>query len=588
MNRPTRVFDLPRYQLETYRPIEIFSSKKEGQWKGITTQDFINRVNNISKGLYAIGVRPNDKVAMISENRLEWNLLDFAIQQLGAVVVAVYPNISDDDYKFIFNDAEIKLCFVSNDSLYQRLLGIKDQIPTVERVYTFDSYPNIPHWFEMIGEGITIADETINQLMEEVSTDDLATLIYTSGTTGQPKGVMLSHKNLLSDVYSSEYSFPVQAYDRALTFLPACHAYERCFQYVYIFMGLTIYYAESMDKIGDNMKEVKPHIFSAVPRVLEKVFDKIMATGEQLTGLKRKLFFWAIGLGEQYDGADGQYSIAYKIQLKLAQKLIFSKWRAALGGEIKGIASGSATLQERLLRIYLAAGIPIWEGYGLTEAGPCVSVNCIKRGLKIGTVGIPLIDIDVKLASDGEILVKGDNVMQGYYKNPTATKEVLIDGWLHTGDIGVFEGQFLKIIDRKKEMFKTSGGKYIVPQQLEKKMVESQYIEQALVVGEGKNFPAALIVPNYTNLLDWAKSSSLEISTLDKNEFLQHPTIIEKIQSELDHSNQHFGNWEKVKKFVLLPDEFTIETGELTPTLKPKRKIIQQKYQSEIDQMYQL
>ena len=588
MNRPTRVFDLPRYQLETYRPIEIFSSKKEGQWKGITTQDFINRVNNISKGLYAIGVRPNDKVAMISENRLEWNLLDFAIQQLGAVVVAVYPNISDDDYKFIFNDAEIKLCFVSNDSLYQRLLGIKDQIPTVERVYTFDSYPNIPHWFEMIGEGITIADETINQLMEEVSTDDLATLIYTSGTTGQPKGVMLSHKNLLSDVYSSEYSFPVQAYDRALTFLPACHAYERCFQYVYIFMGLTIYYAESMDKIGDNMKEVKPHIFSAVPRVLEKVFDKIMATGEQLTGLKRKLFFWAIGLGEQYDGADGQYSIAYKIQLKLAQKLIFSKWRAALGGEIKGIASGSATLQERLLRIYLAAGIPIWEGYGLTEAGPCVSVNCIKRGLKIGTVGIPLIDIDVKLASDGEILVKGDNVMQGYYKNPTATNEVLIDGWLHTGDIGVFEGQFLKIIDRKKEMFKTSGGKYIVPQQLEKKMVESQYIEQALVVGEGKNFPAALIVPNYTNLLDWAKSSSLEISTLDKNEFLQHPTIIEKIQSELDHSNQHFGNWEKVKKFVLLPDEFTIETGELTPTLKPKRKIIQQKFQSEIDQMYQL
>lgn len=588
MNRPTRVFDLPRYQLETYRPIEIFSSKKEGQWKGITTQDFINRVNNISKGLYAIGVRPNDKVAMISENRLEWNLLDFAIQQIGAVVVAVYPNISDDDYKFIFNDAEIKLCFVSNDSLYQRLLGIKDQIPTVERVYTFDSYPNIPHWFEMIGEGITIADETINQLMEEVSTDDLATLIYTSGTTGQPKGVMLSHKNLLSDVYSSEYSFPVQAYDRALTFLPACHAYERCFQYVYIFMGLTIYYAESMDKIGDNMKEVKPHIFSAVPRVLEKVFDKIMVTGEQLTGFKRKLFFWAIGLGEQYDGADGQYSIAYKIQLKLAQKLIFSKWRAALGGEIKGIASGSATLQERLLRIYLAAGIPIWEGYGLTEAGPCVSVNCIKRGLKIGTVGIPLIHIDVKLASDGEILVKGDNVMQGYYKNPTATKEVLIDGWLHTGDIGVFEGQFLKIIDRKKEMFKTSGGKYIVPQQLEKKMVESQYIEQALVVGEGKNFPAALIVPNYTNLLDWAKSSSLEISTLDKNEFLQHPTIIEKIQSELDHSNQHFGNWEKVKKFVLLPDEFTIETGELTPTLKPKRKIIQQKYQSEIDQMYQI
>ena len=586
MNRPTRVFDLPRYQLSAYRPIEIFSSKVDNQWQGISTQDFINRVNNISKGLYAIGVRPNDKVAMISENRLEWNLLDFAIQQIGAVVVAVYPNISDEDYKFIFSDAEIKICIVSNDELYQRLLGFKDDIPSVERVYTFDSYPNIPHWFEMIGEGITISDETITQLMDDVKTDDLATLIYTSGTTGQPKGVMLSHKNLLSDVYSSEFSFPVHAYDRALTFLPACHAYERCFQYVYIFMGLTIYYAESMEKIGENIKEVKPHIFSAVPRVLEKVFDKIMATGEQLTGIKRKLFFWAIALGEKYNGADEKYSTSYKIQLKLAQKLIFSKWKDALGGNIKGIASGSATLQERLLRIYLAAGIPIWEGYGLTEAGPCVSVNCIKRGLKVGTVGIPLINIDVKLAQDGEVLVKGDNVMQGYYKNQHATDEVLVDSWLHTGDIGVFEGEFLKIIDRKKEMFKTSGGKYVVPQQLEKKMVESKFIEQAMVVGDGKKFPGALIVPNYNHLIDWVKAANHDIMNLDKKQFLEHPIILDKIQSEIDKSNQNFGNWEKVKRFVIIPEEFTIETGELTPTLKPKRKIIQQKYKSDIERIY--
>ena len=586
MNRPTRVFDLPRYQLSAYRPIEIFSSKVDNQWQGISTQDFINRVNNISKGLYAIGVRPNDKVAMISENRLEWNLLDFAIQQIGAVVVAVYPNISDEDYKFIFSDAEIKICIVSNDELYQRLLGFKDDIPSVERVYTFDSYPNIPHWFEMIGEGISISDETITQLMNDVKTDDLATLIYTSGTTGQPKGVMLSHKNLLSDVYSSEFSFPVHAYDRALTFLPACHAYERCFQYVYIFMGLTIYYAESMEKIGENIKEVKPHIFSAVPRVLEKVFDKIMATGEQLTGIKRKLFFWAIALGEKYNGADEKYSTSYKIQLKLAQKLIFSKWKDALGGNIKGIASGSATLQERLLRIYLAAGIPIWEGYGLTEAGPCVSVNCIKRGLKVGTVGIPLINIDVKLAQDGEVLVKGDNVMQGYYKNQHATDEVLVDGWLHTGDIGVFEGEFLKIIDRKKEMFKTSGGKYVVPQQLEKKMVESKFIEQAMVVGDGKKFPGALIVPNYNHLIDWVKAANHDIMKLDKKQFLEHPIILDKIQSEIDKSNQNFGNWEKVKRFVIIPEEFTIETGELTPTLKPKRKIIQQKYKSDIERIY--
>ena len=585
MNLPTRVFDLLQFQLQQYNEIDIFSSKSNNKWEGIKTQDFINRVNNISKGLYALGVRPNDKVAMISENRLEWNLLDFAIQQIGAIVVAVYPNISDEDYEFIFNDAEIKLCVVSNDLLFQRLLGIKDKIPTIQRVYTFNSYPNIPHWFQMIGEGIDVSDEIIQTLKDQVQTDDLATLIYTSGTTGKPKGVMLSHKNLLADVYSSEYSFPVQAYDKALTFLPACHAYERCFQYVYIYMGVTIFYAESMDKIGENIKEVKPHIFSAVPRVLEKVFDKIMAAGEQLTGVKRKLFFWAIALAEQYDVDSSKQSAWYKLQLSIAQKLIFSKWKEALGGNLKGIASGSATLQERLLRIYLAAGIPIWEGYGLTEAGPCVSVNCYKRGVKIGTVGVPLINIDVKLAEDGEVLVKGDNVMQGYYNNPAETAEVLKDGWLHTGDIGVFEDKFLKIIDRKKEMFKTSGGKYIVPQQLEKKMVESKFIEQAMVVGEGKNYPSALIIPNYINLLDWAKDVK-ELNGLSKLDFLNHQLIRQKIQDEVDWSNQFFGNWEKVKRFAILPEEFSIETGELTPTLKLKRKLILAKFQTIIDNIY--
>ena len=586
MNLPTRVFDLLKFQLDQYNEIDIFSSKSNNKWEGIKTQDFINRVNNISKGLYALGVRPNDKVAMISENRLEWNLLDFAIQQIGAVVVAVYPNISDDDYEFIFNDAQIKVCIVSNDSLFQRLLGIKDKIPTINQVFTFNSYPNIPHWYQMIGEGMNVSDDIIEELKSQVKTDDLATLIYTSGTTGKPKGVMLSHKNLLADVFSSEYSFPVHAYDRALTFLPACHAYERCFQYVYIYMGLTIFYAESMDKIGENIKEVKPHIFSAVPRVLEKVFDKIMATGDQLTGIKRKLFFWAIALGEQYDVDESKQSAWYKFQLNIARKLIFSKWKEALGGNIKGIASGSATLQERLLRIYLAAGIPIWEGYGLTEAGPCVSVNCIKRGIKIGSVGIPLINIDVKLADDGEVLVKGDNVMQGYYKNQEATNEVLKDGWLHTGDIGVFEGKFLKIIDRKKEMFKTSGGKYVVPQQIEKKMIESKFIEQAMVVGEGKHYPTALIIPNYQNIIDWAKSEAKDLVNLPKEELFNHDKVKVKLQTEIDISNQSFGNWEKIKRFAIIPEEFTVETGELTPTLKLKRKIILDKFKSTIDNLY--
>ena len=338
MKGPTRVFDLLNYQLNKYNEIDIFSSKKKQGWEGIKTQDFINRVNNISKGLYALGVRPNDKVGMISENRLEWNLFDFAVQQIGAVVVAVYPNISDDDYEFIFNDAEIKLCVVSNDDLFQRLLGIKDKIQLLENVYTFNTYLNIPHWFELIGLGFDVTDDVLQGLKDQVKPDDLATIIYTSGTTGKPKGVMLSHKNVLADVISSEYSFPIQAYDKALTFLPACHAYERCFQYVYIYMGVTVFYAQSMDKIGEDMKEVQPHIFSAVPRVLEKVFDKIMATGEQLSGIKRTLFFWAISLGERYDVDESKQSTWYKFQLALARKLVFSKWKDALGGHIKGIA----------------------------------------------------------------------------------------------------------------------------------------------------------------------------------------------------------------------------------------------------------
>ena len=587
MTIPQRIFDLPRFQEKNTPNISIFNYKENKEWKGISTQDFINRVNNISKGLLASGVQPNDKVALISENRLEWNLLDFAIQQIGAVVVAIYPNISDNDYEFILNNAEIKLCFVSNDTLYQRLLAIKDQIPTVSEVYTFNTYPHTPNWISLVSKGIDISDEILDERMNNVKSTDLATIIYTSGTTGNPKGVMLTHENLLADVDSSEYSFPVVAYDKALSFLPACHAYERVFQYVYIKMGLPIYYAQSMDTIGQDMKEVQPQIFSAVPRVLEKVYEKIMATGEQLTGIKRKLFFWAIALGEQYDLDETKLSTTYKFKLKIARKLIFSKWKQALGGNIKGVASGSATLQTKLLKLYLAAGIPIYEGYGLTEAGPCLSVNCIKRGMKIGTVGISLINIDIKLAEDGEILAKGKNIMVGYYKNPEATAEVLKDGWLHTGDIGEWiDGKFLKIIDRKKEMFKTSGGKYIVPQQIEAKLSESSFIEQIMVVGEGQKFPAALIVPNFNVCLDWAKENDSSLLNVTREEFINHSKIKQLIADEVDKLNSNFGNWEQIKKFILLPNEFTIETGELTPTLKMKRKIIAKKYEKEINEIY--
>ncbi len=587
MPTATRLFDLAYLQYDIAPDFPMFSFKKDNKWVTLSNAEFIEQVNKTSKGLIALGVQAGEKVALISENRVEWNILDFAIQQIGAVVVAIYPNISTLDYTYIFNHAEIKNCIVSSKELYTKILTIKDDCPQLSAIYSFEKEDDLNHWKDFVASGEMITDETLNQLRDGIKPDALASIIYTSGTTGNPKGVMLSHKNLLADTCSSEYSFPVQRGDRALSFLPVCHAYERVFQYVYMYKGLTIFFAQSMDTIGEDFKSVKPHIFSAVPRVLEKVYEKIMATGEQLTGIKRKLFFWSINLGEKYT-LEGR-SWWYDLQLKIARKLVFSKWRKAFGGDIKGIASGSAALQQRLIRLYMAAGIPIYEGYGLTEAGPCIAVNCYRRGMKIGTVGLPLIHIEIKLAPDGEILTKGDNNMIGYYKNPEATAEAIKDGWLYTGDIGKWvDGKFLKIIDRKKEMFKTSGGKYIVPQQIESRLVESPFIEQAMVLGEGRKFPAALIFSNYANLLEWSKTAFPTLSNLSRRDFLNSPELKQKIESELNRINKNFGNWEQIKKFAIIPNEMTIETGELTPTLKMKRKVILQKYEREIEQIYQI
>lgn len=587
MPTATRLFDLAYLQYDIAPDFPMFSFKKDNKWVTLSNAEFIEQVNKTSKGLIALGVQAGEKVALISENRVEWNILDFAIQQIGAVVVAIYPNISTLDYTYIFNHAEIKNCIVSSKELYTKILTIKDDCPQLSAIYSFEKEDDLNHWKDFVASGEMITDETLNQLRDGIKPDALASIIYTSGTTGNPKGVMLSHKNLLADTCSSEYSFPVQRGDRALSFLPVCHAYERVFQYVYMYKGLTIFFAQSMDTIGEDFKSVKPHIFSAVPRVLEKVYEKIMATGEQLTGIKRKLFFWSINLGEKYT-LEGR-SWWYDLQLKIARKLVFSKWRKAFGGDIKGIASGSAALQQRLIRLYMAAGIPIYEGYGLTEAGPCIAVNCYRRGMKIGTIGLPLIHIEIKLAPDGEILTKGDNNMIGYYKNPEATAEAIKDGWLYTGDIGEWvDGKFLKIIDRKKEMFKTSGGKYIVPQQIESRLVESPFIEQAMVLGEGRKFPAALIFSNYANLLEWSKTAFPTLSNLSRPDFLNSPELKQKIESELNRINKNFGNWEQIKKFAIIPNEMTIETGELTPTLKMKRKVILQKYEREIEQIYQI
>lgn len=585
METPQRIFDLLYYQQNKFPEIDVFASKVDSSWKTIPTLEFIEHVNKISQALIAFGINPGDKVGVISENRWEWNALDFAIQQVGAVVVAVYPNISEKDYKFIFNDALIKLCFVSSKDLFEKIKNLQAEIPSLEDLYAINEAPEINNWKEFIKLGSQVPHIEVDTRKENVHTDHLATLIYTSGTTGNPKGVMLSHKNVLADVMSSEFSFPVSSGQRALTFLPVCHAYERVFHYVYIYKGLTIYFAGSLETIGSDMKEVKPHIFSAVPRVLEKVYEKIMAAGENLTGIKRKLFFWAVGLGEKYDLENR--TAFYDFKLKIARKLIFSKWREAIGGEIVGIASGSAALQQKLIRLYLAAGIPIFEGYGLTEAGPCLAVNDYKRGMKIGTVGLPLINIEIKLADDGEILAKGDNIMQGYYNNPTATAEVLKDGWLHTGDIGQWvDGKFLKIIDRKKEMFKTSGGKYVVPQQIESKFIESPFIEQMMVIGENEKFPSAFIIPAYQNLKDWSKLNAPSVFNLEKKEFLNNDVIQKKIDDEVDKYNRFFGNWEQIKRFELIFDEFSIETGELTPTLKMKRKVILEKNKILYEKIY--
>lgn len=588
MNQPKRLFDLPYRQLELFPNLKMLNTKVNGQWKAISSSQFIDMVNEVSRGLIAVGVKPGEKVGLISENRLEWNVIDFAIQQVGGVVVAIYPNISDSDYEYIFKDANIKICFVSNDNLYDRINTLKSQLPTLEKLFMINSSQGKTNWNELKKVGNAINQSEVEASKEAVKEDDLATLIYTSGTTGNPKGVMLSHKNILSNSMAADRPTPTKAYDKSLTFLPACHAYERMIQYLYMYKGMQVYFAESMDTIGENMKEVQPDMISAVPRLLEKVYEKIMAKGNELTGFKRKLFFWAVEVGEAYDPDPTKRDFFYDIKYAIAHKLVLSKWKEGLGGNLGAVCSGSAALNQRLMRLYFAAKVNVYEGYGLTEASPLISVNSYQDGVLIGTVGPAIPGVEFKLADDGEIMVKGPNVMLGYYNNPEATAEVLKEGWLYTGDIGeIIDNKFLKIVDRKKEMFKTSGGKYIVPTAIESKMVESDYIEQMMVIGENHKFPAALIVPSYQNLLDWAKTNAKDLMTLTKEDFFKSEAIYNKVMQEVEKGNANLGNWEKIKKVAILPNEFTIDGGELTPTLKLKRKVIIEKYKKEIEEIYQ-
>lgn len=572
----------------------MFAAKENGQWITYGTQQVVDIVNRFSAGLLKLGVHGNDmtaenadKIAIISNNRPEWVFTDLAVQQIGAILVPVYPTTNPLELQFILNDAAVKYIFVSNRELLDKVQGLLASVPTIRTVYTFDPIEGTAHWSEITAMADEASLNEVQALKQTIPATHLATIIYTSGTTGTPKGVMLSHKNIYTNLIFSKESFPFHdaPESRVLSFLPLNHIFEKLVTYIYLYSGISIYYAESLETIGDNLREVKPDGFTTVPRLLEKVFERIMSKGNELTGIKRKLFFWAVDLAEKYDNriSGGPW---YNMKLAIANKLIFSKWREALGGKVSFIVTGGAACQVKLLRIFNAAKVPVYEGYGPTENSPVISVNRQEKGgTKFGTVGPPIKGIEVKLAEDGEICVAGPCVMEGYYKRPDLTAETVINGWLHTGDIGVWdENKFLKITDRKKELFKTSGGKYVAPQPIENKFKESPFIEQMMIVGAERKFVGALIVPSFNTLRDWMKEKGLTFTTHE--DVIHHPQVLELYRNLVESFNQFFNHVEQVKKFELLPREWTIETGEMTPKLSLKRKVVMEKFRDAIERIY--
>jgi long-chain acyl-CoA synthetase len=585
----TRLFDFPYYQQESYNLPVALATKKNGVWEKTSSQEYIAKANAVSRALLRMGVQKDDKIALItSTNRTEWNIMDIGILQTGAQNVPIYPTIAQEDYEYILNHSGSIYCFVSDTEVLQKVNAIKANVPTLKEVYTFDEIAGAKHWTELLTLGQDESNQAqVQALKDSIKEDDLATIIYTSGTTGKPKGVMLSHKNIVSNVLDSAPRIPFDAGNStALSFLPICHIFERMILYIYQYYGVSVYFGESIEKISDNLKEVQPTVITAVPRLLEKVYDKIYAKGGELTGIKKKMFFWAIDLGLKYEpyGANGFW---YEFQLKIARKLIFSKWKEGLGGKLDLMVSGSAALQPRLTRVFAAAEIPVMEGYGLSETSPVIAVNDQRnKGFKIGTVGKVIRNVEVKIAEDGEILCKGPNVMLGYYKDEEKTAEALKDGYFHTGDIGEIDKEgFLKITDRKKEMFKTSGGKYIAPQLIENAMKQSRFVEQIMVIGEGEKMPAAFIQPNFEFVKEWAKIHKISLGSTNA-EIASNPDVIKRIDSEIEEINKKFGHWEQIKRFELTPDVWSIDGGQLTPTLKLKRKIIKEIYKDLYAKIY--
>ena len=583
-NNISRLFDFAYHQLENFPQEKCFNFKKNNNWQSISTEKFIAEANKVSSSLLALGVLPNDKIAVITDsNNPNWHILDIGILQIGAQNVPLYATLSEKDNEYILNHSDAKYCFVSDDSLYQKVKSIAGKTQ-LQNVFSLDEIQTDYSWnsFLKIGENED-RQSKITALKNAVKPEDLATIIYTSGTTGIPKGVMLSHKNIVFSVFKTAQKIDLkQGTNRIVSYLPICHVFERSASYYNLYMGFEIYFAESIDKLGETIQEVKPHYLAVVPRLLEKIFDKIVTKGSNLRGIKKLLFFWALSVGEKYEPYNKNGSF-YNFKLNIARKLIFIKWKKALGGNLQFMISGSAPLQQRLIRVFTAAGIAVFEGYGMTESSPGGSVNDLRNnGLKIGTVGKPLEGVEIKIAEDGEILMKGDNIMLGYYKNEEMTNKTIINGYLHTGDIGQIDAEgFLTITDRKKEMFKTSGGKYIAPTALESALKQSRFIEQVMVIGESEKMPAALIQLNFEFIKEWADRHQYVITDITSDE-----KLINRIQKEVDFHNQKFGKWEQIKKFEITPDEWSIETGHLTPTMKMKRKVIKEKYNNLYHKIY--
>ena len=589
-----RLFDCLDHQLKNFPKQDMLAAKENGKWVSYSTTAVAEIVNQFSAGLLELGVSGNnftpegsDKIAILSNNRPEWVFTDLAAQQIGAILIPIYPTTNPLELEFILNDTATKYVFVSSKDLYDKVKDVTLKVPSVINIYSFDKLEGVPHWSEITQLATENAIKKVEEIKSKIPDSHLATIIYTSGTTGIPKGVMLRHSNIYSNVVYSKKSFPFEdaPETKVLSFLPLNHIFEKMCTYIYLYSGISIYYAESLETIGDNLKEIKPNGFTTVPRLLEKVFEKIMLAGSHLTGYKRSLFFWAVELAEKYDNIKSG-GLWYNMQLAIANKLIFQRWREALGGNISFIITGGAACQVKLLRIFNAAKIPVYEGYGPTENSPVISVNRKEvGGTKFGTVGPPIEGIQVRLAEDGEIQVAGSCVMAGYYKRPDITAETIVDGWLLTGDIGVFEnGKFLKIIDRKKELFKTSGGKYVAPQPIENKLMESPFVEQVIVLGSERKFVGALIVPSVATLKEWMREKEIAFTTIE--DALHHPKVLELYRQLVESFNKFFNHVEQVKKFELLPREWSVNTGELTPKLSLKRKVIMERYKDAVERIY--